>query len=610
MEQSGDTIPTEILQLVFEKLEGASLKDFTEMQLVCRRWCFMAQERIYREIAINKHLYERPSTSNPKSNDYDCGKGLKKECDQRTVLLARTIDSPNGYIGSLIEKLAVASFTVAKKNYLPTFVKACPNLLSLQCHGVPVSLYKDLLDFHQKGYLQHLERLTLPIEESEEPQCIDPYNQLALCLKGTLKELLVACSHQQFITVKNSFPLFEELHNFPKVEDLHVVSNNSVLLYEFDELLDNCSPCMQSVTFYIDNYDNFPIYEYLRTDLSKIASRRLVKKLTITCSRPLVTTEVAFLMLKFTALSTFTLACNEFDPFTMFEGDPNELMRPFLKFLIKIPELKAKGLAASGPTAMRSLPVVADAISIKKLTMVPLTQYTNEVIYMDVEHSQSKAALDMEATDKKKTYTSTLRLQYACFSMESYCRKTLQLFKDTVENLYLGPEELYYEDDEGTDIRLQLVEMGRWVPFVLDNYALLKVLRLQNLTIPLFKSEPTSNPLRFDSIIMDNCIVESDVLTQMSQRIKYVDFIIVHNLKWFETIESRPDSINFHMPYTAINKFRLHMRRGTSIVKVFTGIHNRYLHSVSQPRKLKFITAGEYTSLASKMVFTVKASQC
>ncbi|KAL9537731.1 hypothetical protein MBANPS3_011519 [Mucor bainieri] len=216
-------LPQEILQLIFQYLEerfpyytlygeeeDPVKGSLVQVQLTCRQWSHIARRVFYENVDLTSS-------------------------SQKIALFLRVIQSSSD-IAQAVKGLSFGCEETIDIISFSNIVKLCPNL---RWDESDIDLYTPSLALHQQGYLQKLEKVSLPSMLYCSNTDFQPYNQLMLAAKKTVTSL--------YISQESRFALAEQLDKFINIKKLRVESEQTITLQQVSNMLNDCCPHLKSI---------------------------------------------------------------------------------------------------------------------------------------------------------------------------------------------------------------------------------------------------------------------------------------------------------------------------------------------------------------------------
>ncbi|KAL9549114.1 hypothetical protein MBANPS3_005359 [Mucor bainieri] len=222
MDKSWAKLPKELLHKIFQILLARST--LLQLQLTCKTWSQVAYQEFYKNLS----LFNNPETL--------------------TLSLPVWASSERLVLYS-VRKLCFDEESIPDAVTLSNLVRLCPLITEIQQHSYStVNYFPALLKLREEGYLQHLQLVEAPFEDSSQ---IQDYNTLMLGIASTAKELTVFSK----LTVVNgasvnTFPLLNHISSFIHLEKLHFYSDKPLDITEASStLIQGNHPYLKQVAF-------------------------------------------------------------------------------------------------------------------------------------------------------------------------------------------------------------------------------------------------------------------------------------------------------------------------------------------------------------------------
>ncbi|KAL9538578.1 hypothetical protein MBANPS3_010828 [Mucor bainieri] len=225
-------VPHEILKHIFYYLEEKEFPDYIDdgeeevedfvkgagtllqLQLTCKLWSQAAREVFYGKVDL-------------------------AGSSRKTTLFLRTLQSASD-IGQAVKQVTISDASFNDNVSFASVVKLCPNLKALlQWDESDMDIFTPSLALYQEGYLQKLEKVSLPSMLYCGSTLFQQYNQLMLAAKQTITNL--------YLSQASQFALADHLKEFINLRELRLESNKTLTLQQLSSMLkDNC-PHLQSI---------------------------------------------------------------------------------------------------------------------------------------------------------------------------------------------------------------------------------------------------------------------------------------------------------------------------------------------------------------------------
>lgn len=220
MDKSWADLPAELLRKIFQSLFPTSL---LQVQLTCIKWDQVACQVFYKDLS----LFNKPK--------------------KLTRSLPFWASSSRCALHS-VRKLRFNQKTIPDAMTLSNLVSLCPFITEIEQHGFStVNYFPALLKLREEGYLQHLQLVEAPSEDSSQ---IQDHNNFMLAIADTATRLTVFDKLDLPNGAStNKFPLLGHISKFTCLKELHFFSEKPLNIVEAGSLIQGNHPYLKRVEF-------------------------------------------------------------------------------------------------------------------------------------------------------------------------------------------------------------------------------------------------------------------------------------------------------------------------------------------------------------------------
>ncbi|CEP14037.1 hypothetical protein [Parasitella parasitica] len=547
-------LPCEIIELVVAD-KHITKRDLLHLQLTCKKWNLIARKYLYKSIDLSdKNLYPT-SYHDPRA------------AVERAARLEQTLSIEKNPYGPLVKALNFGSAI----SDITRIAYTCPNISSITVEPVTAGFYKALTNLHQEGYLQHLSSVTLPIvKKNVVPELLENYNDAMIEFRRIIKSIVVVSL--SIPARKHHFLTPDGLQEFTNLESWSFVEIAGLFIYELDRFIPRNSPRLNDVVIEIMNWP-FEIQDPTSSvryaaDPSDFTQHHQVKNLELIMPSAVTLEEMVYIKHSFPMLEAFrrsNTAPNNIPRISIGTTDMQTVYQ-FFDYLFKIPKVDIQEVILALTNAIGILYHIARSIQVKTLVLAVShsTHQESAVIVLDYDLKSLKR--DTAATSNSIQIDEDrcmLDLSLVSSNVESTFRRTLEIFKDAVVTVVIGPDK---DTDEMVPLNQGVSQES--IDYVIENYPLLQILCFKFIDFPteVYYSYANQRKLELHTLFIGYCRVNTKYYNLLTCQIDQVERFYYKE----SAVSNSNANIMINMPFTRFNTIHLkYLHLDSYIIKIW-----------------------------------------
>ncbi|KAL9541421.1 hypothetical protein MBANPS3_009128 [Mucor bainieri] len=530
-------LPPEIIEKIFTE-SNMTKSDLLQLQLTCKHWSPIAEKALYTSINLGDEDFNYINLFTPEVD-------LK-----RAKLLIRTLERPNSHNRFWVQTIHLGQMLGSHFNNIsqdPHFNIAllahlCPNIRTVSTKSVTIGFYQFLTQLHCDGYLQHLQNICWPeLTESFDYSLWISYYITLKESKGSVKDILIldpsnnGVPHTKAIAKKHSITP-DTLQNFAKLESLHVLEFTRMKLHQLENYIQQCVSQLRRIE--INMKDATGMRDEGSVIMSVAQPQQQVIQLEIMFNEPISHKDMLLNGPLDDASDSIDLA----------------MIYQFLEYLFTITHVDFDEIHLNVNSIPQIIHFVARSIQVKTVRFSALDPMGQDQGLISLQHQLKDPKTSRRKSEQIETHSCQFEVALISHAPQMLFCHILNVFKaGEVERLILGPQ--YIQD---SSLPLQITQ--HMIDAILGSYLMLKSLIFTLVEFP--EDAPAiSTPERtrhFETLALQNCVVSSNYLAELSRRIEHVD-----ELRYLDSnvdqyyLNNENAKINVHMPHTTFTTINL-----------------------------------------------------
>lgn len=543
--------------MVFSELQ--TKRTLLQLQLTCKAWRQVAEEFLYKEITFNL--------------------GSTGEKDEHLVA---TLELPNTQYKFFVKTLQLQRpFHIEPvKNYTVLLMKvliACPNLVCVSNGDMALpwsDFYQTITTLRRAGYLQKAGDIGgyLPYKNT-----LENYNNAVIEFASSLQKLTLPEPDDDIATLASdlkaidAYALGSQLKLFRCLKELSVDLIVDSDLRRMDSLLDEAPNSLAYLSVNVNDaetrYDRMEKFDPPRD------GRRFAQLDT----------------LRLSGMSAFT----DQDMLYLMHKFPNVKHLNVDLYYTIVPNLQVEKLQSANVVCKFMTYLMQQKPFCKMEHLITTSQIMHEIITQLSEHSAVKKmrVFSFPATitthpdicfmgtlDPKDGYEIWLEVNMPSFDIiDVLYQHTMGAFFQSLEHLiFAGESDVQEEEDQdwedfsGTQHTHNMFKDH--IGYILSNYLALKTLTLDNMILtPLSSTKPISTR-ELEKLEIVSCCLQPEVLTQLSQRLEYVETMCILQVTLIRdeaALLASDTGYTINMPFTGFDTIHLDTSLSTSTHHLF-----------------------------------------
>ncbi|KAL9559687.1 hypothetical protein MBANPS3_000310 [Mucor bainieri] len=587
-------LPIELQKLLFCELSAETL---LQLQLTCKSWRRVAEEFLYKDINLRI--------------DYT---GVQSE------RLIATLELPNNQYRLFVKTLMLPGVTrsVGRTGVVVDYTIfvmrvsfVCPNLTFIENEAKAIpwqSFYQMATSLHRAGYLQKVVDLG-KYKGSED--ALDIYNNAAVEFASTLQKLLLK-PQPDFMTILDSnmnatdaYALGKRLKEFRCLQELTIHLPEDFDLWRIDQLLNETANSLNSLVIHMTEtsarFNRAEKFEAPQNNSRFTEINTLyLKGLSILTDQDMIC-----IMYKFPHARLLEIDCDylDFDETTPLKDlQSPSVMCSFMDYLIQ--EKSSSWLVHLTTSSQIMNKIITQlskklpAVSKLSISACPGRNATYPNFFL-------ASGFGLSYDDKKKRHETWLRVTMPTSNMKSLYQHTKKAFRQSIEKLSLcgKPSQEKRDDYELSNFSAfqcrQNTTLNDSLDYILSNYSALESLKLKRMILMPITTSYSSPKRQLEWLRILNCCVHPQILTQLSQRLNYVENMEMHYLHWIDDDgDNTTDGLGYtiNMPFTEFGCISLNTFQAESnncFVTIFTSTEVVRLHYDAGTTELTRLTEEE-----------------